>query len=83
MRYRNMCRRCEISVQNGVVLFFPDDAEGVLNIIVCHGCVSTREKQEQHIYLFTRLHYSFHMVICVIYQDYYQQRNGRKRSEGK
>lgn len=37
MRYRNMCRSCEISQRNGSVRFFPDKAEGVL----C-GCVNSR-----------------------------------------
>ena len=58
---------------------FPDDAEGIVDLIVFCGCVNTTEKrQNAHLSIYGAS-LLFHMAICVIHPDYNQQRNGGGR----
>lgn len=61
MRYRNMLRSCEISAQKLSCALFPDETEGVIDIIV--DVWTPGEKRELHIYLYTSLQYFFFLMV--------------------
>lgn len=75
MKYRNMQNAWDINAEMGTCIWHWGCCQYHCGVFL--KCVNSREKRELHLFIYIQAFIAFfHMVWCVIYQGYNQQRNG-------